>query len=323
MLALAKGTMNPYRDQMNKVLEIVNDYTTCDVLADAFAVTRTESCKPIFDAGFCLGVEVKFHPASAAGSVVHWNSYNDLMPDMENVASLACDHAKSCSADVAAFAESCFSSQNSEEELMEMAKALAGHYETNYAAKVAEFEPENALMKQLMDMVMNKFTDFESVIAFAEEHATEERKADAVAKGVALLGIASDFCTKGCVSETADFVTAITSKMAANGNCQDASAFCGPKHNGCKRAAKMYIKSRAGIPCCLYGTIEKVIAQAELLIESYGAEAEAAVDAVYASLDSDAKALFDQYKAAALKQWECVTGTWASTKEAQDAALCA
>lgn len=320
MLDIAKGPLNPFSGHMNAVLDILQEgYTTCSVLEEAFAVTRSANCKPIFDAGFCLGVELAFHPASAVDSVVHWNSYNNLMPDMENVASLACSHAAACSEDVLAFTNRCFTSQNTEDELMEMAKALAGYYETNFAANVAAWEPKNALMKQIIDMVMKKFTDFDSVIAFAKEHATEERVADAKEKGLALLGIASNFCEEGCFSETASFVTGITEKMVTSPNCPNALAYCGGSNVGCKRFAEGYIRT-SGIPCCLFGTIADVIEQAEALIATYGAEALAAIEAVKGTLNEEAKKLYNAYEATATHQWGCVKKTWTKTKEAASCA---
>ena len=48
---------NPYKSDMDEVLAIVEKYTECDVLAGAVGVTQTDSCKPLFDAGFCFGAE--------------------------------------------------------------------------------------------------------------------------------------------------------------------------------------------------------------------------------------------------------------------------
>lgn len=318
--AAQSDTLNPYKVEMNAVLKIVEKYTTCDVLSKAFEVTQSDNCKPIFDAGFCFGVEVTVATLGAT-EATHWNSYNGLMPDMENLATLACAHASECSDDVVAFAKECFG-ENDEASFLAMGEELANYYEDNFAAEVASFETENALMKQILDMVMSKFTDFNSVVAFARKQITDARVADAIAKKDAILGIASDFCDEGCVSETAAFVVGITSKMASSKTCADATKYCGEGHNGCKRAANKYIAA-GNMPCCLFGTITDVIEQAEALIASYGTEANAALNALVLELNDDAKVLYDQYKATALQQWTCVKVTWTKAHGEEDQPICA
>lgn len=311
LLDLANSAFtNPHIKDMKAVLAIVEKYTDCGVLEGAVAVTQTESCKPLFDAGFCFGA------AAALVVPTTWNSYNHLMGHMENVADLACEDASDCAAEATTWATTCFE-HNTEEQFLAMGLELAGFYEANYADKVKEMSASaesNTLIKQLIDMVMEKFTSFDSVVAFAKEHVTDDVMADAIEKKNAFLGIASAFCEADCVGVTANFVKQITDKMATSAKCPDAAMFCGAGYNGCKRSANSYIKQNA-MPCCLFNTITDVIEQVEDVIATYKERATEAFDATYEALDDTAKALWDLYAAKATIQWNCIKATWATTKE--------
>lgn len=310
LLTMANSALtNPYKSDMDEVLAIVEKYTECDVLAGAVGVTQTDNCKPLFDAGFCFGAE--------AVDVVSttWDAYNDLMGDIKNVANLACADASDCADEVITWATDCFG-HNSEADYMEMGQELANYYEDNYVEtvkKMAESTESNTLIKQLLDIVMEKFTSFDSIVAFAKEHMTEAVEADAEAKKAAFLGIASAFCDAGCVGKTVDFVEDITDAMAASSMCKDAAMFCGKGYNGCKRSANTYIKNN-DLPCCLYVTITDVIEQVEDLILTYGESATAAYNTAYEAMDNSAKTLWKSYAAIADSQWVCIKATWAITK---------